>query len=47
MDNIPSDAFVYNGHKYYIYSNVADTWEEAETYCESFGGHLAVITNEE
>ena len=45
MANIPSDAFVYNGHKYYIYSNVADTWEEAETYCEKLGGHLAVIND--
>lgn len=24
---IPDDALTYKGHKYYIYSNVADTWE--------------------
>ena len=47
MANIPSDALVYNGHSYYIYSNVADTWEEAKAYCESLGGHLAVITSDE
>ena len=22
------------------------TWQEAEDYCESFGGHLAVITSQ-
>ena len=47
MAEIPSDALVYNGHSYYIYSNVADTWEEAKTYCEKLGGHLAVITSAE
>ena len=43
--NIPSDAFTYNGHSYYMYSEVCDTWEEAKSYCESLGGHLAVINN--
>ncbi|MBQ4404016.1 MAG: hypothetical protein II857_06345 [Selenomonadaceae bacterium] len=47
MNKIPSDAFVYDGHKYYVYSNVADTWEAAEAYCESLGGHLAVINDSE
>ena len=47
MAEIPSDALVYNDHRYYIYSNVAETWEEAEAYCEAHGGHLAVINNEE
>ena len=41
---IPSDAFTYNGHSYYIYSD-ASTWEAAEAYCEARGGHLAVINN--
>ena len=45
--NIPSDAFEYNGHYYKIYSDVCDTWEEAEEYCESLGGHLAVISSQE
>ena len=43
--SIPSNAFTYNGHSYYIYSEVCDTWEEAKSYCESLGGHLAVINN--
>ena len=45
MSKIPSDALVYNGHSYYIYSKVADTWEDAQAYCEARGGHLAVITD--
>lgn len=44
--DIPNDAFVWNGHSYYIYSN-ADSWEEAKSYCNSLGGHLAVITSKE
>lgn len=45
--NIPSDALVYNGHHYYVYSNVAgvNTWEDAKKYCENLGGHLAVIND--
>ncbi|MBO4779309.1 MAG: C-type lectin domain-containing protein [Selenomonadaceae bacterium] len=42
---IPSEAYIYNKHSYYIYSNVADTWEEAQAYCEARGGHLAVIND--
>lgn len=44
---IPSDAFEYNGHHYKIYSNVCNTWEEAKSYCEGLGGHLAVISSQE
>ncbi|MBQ7478931.1 MAG: hypothetical protein IJT01_08540 [Selenomonadaceae bacterium] len=40
---IPIDAHRYNGHFYYVFDNVADSWEEAESYCESRGGYLAVI----
>jgi len=34
-------------HEYRVFSNVADTWEDAERYCESIGGHLATITSPE
>ncbi len=44
---IPDDAFKWNGHYYYIYSDVCDTWEEAVEYCESLGGYIAVISSEE
>lgn len=43
--NIPSDAKEYAGHHYYVYANVCNTWDEAEKYCESLGGHLAVIND--
>lgn len=43
--NIPSDAFEYNGHLYYLYPEVTQTWEEAQAYCQARGGHLAVIND--
>lgn len=36
----------YRGHKYALYKNRYDTFQDAEAYCESLGGHLAVITSE-
>ncbi len=42
---IPTDALECNGHYYYIYSDVCDTWEDAESYCESLGGYLSIIEN--
>lgn len=41
---VPADALKWNGHCYAIYNN-CDTWEQAELYCESLGGHLATITS--
>ena len=43
----PNDALTYNGHSYYIYSDVANTWEEAQAYCAARGGHLAVINDDD
>ena len=34
------------GHKYAVFDN-ALTWDEAEAYCESVGGHLATVTTQE
>ena len=45
--DIPSDAFEYNGHSYYVFSDICETWEDAEKYCESLGGYLAVINNDD
>lgn len=39
------NATSYNGHYYYIYSKVANSWENAKTYCENLGGYLASINN--
>ncbi len=44
--SIPSDALYYGGHYYYIYKDVADTWEDAESFAESLDGHLAVINDD-
>lgn len=41
--SIPDGAVTYNGHSYYCFDNGIQTWHEAEAYCESLGGHLAVI----
>lgn len=47
-ESIPyqSSAYVYNGHSYFVYSNVCDTWEEAKAFCEKKGGYLAVINDD-
>ena len=30
-----------------IYSDVAQTWEEAQLFCQNLGGHLATITSKD
>jgi hypothetical protein len=36
------------GINYYeVFSNAATSWEDAEQYCESLGGHLATISSQE
>ncbi len=42
--SIPKDAVKYKGHYFYVFDN-CNTWEEAEKYCESLDGHLAIIKN--
>ncbi len=37
----------FEGHRYEVFSDKVSTWEEAEEYCESLGGHLATITCKE
>lgn len=44
--NDNSSVASHNGHTY-AYYDMAFTWEDAEKYCESLGGHLATITSEE
>ena len=38
--------FEYDGHTYQVFETMV-SWHEAKAYCESQGGHLAVITSEE
>lgn len=44
--DIPSDAKAWNGHSYYLFEK-AMKFADAEEYCETLGGHLAVIDNAE
>lgn len=44
--SIPDNAAWFNGNAY-TYYNGFGTWEQAEAFCESLGGHLAVITSAE
>lgn len=41
---LPENLTEYNGHYYKLY-NVGYVWDDAESYCESLGGHLATITS--
>jgi len=43
-DNLPQKSITYNGHIYSLY-NENLTWKEAESVCETMGGHLATITS--
>lgn len=38
---------MWQGHRYQVFNNLVSTWTEAETYCESLGGHLATICCQE
>ncbi len=42
---IPDDAAEYNGHSYKVYEE-KKSWDDAEEYCESMGGHLLTITTQ-
>ena len=45
--DIPAEAVVYNGHSYYIFDNGMTSWAEAQQYCMSRGGDMAVINDAE
>ena len=45
ITDIPSDAIVYNGHSYYLFDNGMTSWAEAQQYCMSRGGDMAVIND--
>lgn len=46
LTKIPKEAMEYSGNYYYVFPNICESWEEAKLYCESLGGHLAVINDE-
>lgn len=43
---IPDDVYAFNEHQYKFYP-YSMTWHEAKEFCETVGGHLAVVTTEE
>lgn len=45
--SIPYEAVEYNGHHYHVYDDFVQTWSDAEDFCESQGGHLAIIGSDE
>ena len=42
-----NDSFHYNGHSYYVYSGLADSWEDALSFCDHIGGFMAIIDDKD
>lgn len=43
---IPQEAVSYNGRHYHVFSDVGNSLEDAQQFCESMGGHLATVGDE-
>ena len=44
---IPKEAIKYKGHHYHVFSDIGNTMEDAQQFCESMGGHLAAVGDDE
>ena len=42
---IPFDAVTYDGHRYLLFNDSPDSWQQAQANCASLGGYLAAITS--
>ena len=40
---IPKEAIKYKGHHYLVFSDIGNSMEDAQQFCESIGGHLAAV----
>lgn len=40
---IPKEAIKYKGHHYLVFSDIGKSMEDAQQFCESMGGHLATV----
>ncbi len=40
---IPKEAVKYKGHHYLVFSDIGNSMEDAQQFCESMGGHLATV----
>ena len=47
VNDTVSGKYYYGGHTYQFFNTKFSSFEEAEAYCESLGGHLAVIESED
>ena len=45
-DFIPKEAVKYNGHHYLVFSDIGNSMEDAQKFCESMGGYLATAGDE-
>ncbi len=44
---IPKEAIKYKGHHYQVFSDIGNNMEDAQQFCESIGGHLAAVGDDE
>ena len=44
---IPKEALKFNDHHYHVFSDIGNSMEEAQQFCESMGGHLATVGDDE
>ena len=44
---IPKEAIKYKGHHYHVFSDIGNTMEDAQQFCESMGGHLAAVGDDD
>ena len=44
---IPKEAIKYKGHHYLVFSDIGNSMEDAQQFCESMGGHLATVGDDD
>jgi hypothetical protein len=44
---IPKEAIKYKGHHYLVFSDIGNSMEDAQQFCESMGGHLATVGDQD
>ena len=44
---IPKEAIKYKGHHYLVFSDIGKSMEDAQQFCESMGGHLATVGDDD
>ena len=44
---IPKEAIKFKGHHYLVFTDIGHSMEDAQQFCESMGGHLAAVGDED